>query len=55
MAAKVVQCRAKVEAVRSLTPNIIEADLSLLEPAEFSFEAGQWVSVPFGPKSVRAY
>jgi ferredoxin-NADP reductase len=25
------------------------------EPAELSFEAGQWVSVPFGPKSVRAY
>ncbi len=55
MAAKVVQCRAKVEAVRSLTPNIIEADLSLLDPTEFSFEAGQWVSVPFGPKRVRAY
>ncbi len=55
MAARVVQCRAKVEAVRSLTPNIVEVDLSLLEPAEFSFDAGQWVSVPFGPKSVRAY
>ena len=24
-------------------------------PAELFFEAGQWVSVPFGPKNVRAY
>ncbi len=55
VAARVVQCQAKVEGVRSLTPNIVEADLSLLEPTEFSFEAGQWVSVPFGPKRVRAY
>ncbi len=55
MAAKVVQCRARVEVVRFLTSEIIEVDLALLEPAEFSFEAGQWVSVPFGPKSVRAY
>ena len=55
MPPRVVQCRAKVDAVRSLTPNIVEADLSLFDPAEFSFEAGQWVSVPFGPKRVRAY
>jgi len=25
------------------------------EPLELLFEAGQWVSVPFGPKNVRAY
>jgi benzoate/toluate 1,2-dioxygenase reductase subunit len=25
------------------------------DPAELFFEAGQWVSVPFGPKNVRAY
>jgi len=25
------------------------------DPSELSFEAGQWVSVPFGPKNVRAY
>ena len=25
------------------------------EPAELEFDAGQWVSVPFGPKIVRAY
>ena len=54
MPPRVVQCRAKAEAVRSLTPNIIEADLTLLEPEELRFEAGQWVSVPFG-KTVRAY
>ena len=55
MAAKVVACKARVEAVRRLTPEILEVDLRLLEPAEFVFEAGQWVSVPLGPKSVRAY
>ena len=27
----------------------------MLEPADFTFEAGQWVSVPFGPKIVRAW
>ena len=25
------------------------------DPPELRFEAGQWVSVPFGPKNVRAY
>jgi ferredoxin-NADP reductase len=30
-------------------------DLDLLQPAELTFESGQWVSVPFGPKHVRAY
>ncbi len=55
MAPQVVECRARVEAVRSLTPEIVEVDLRLLEPAELSFEAGQWMSVPFGPKRVRAY
>lgn len=25
------------------------------EPPELQFEAGQWISVPFGPKNVRAY
>ena len=27
----------------------------MCEPAELGFEAGQWISVPFGPKTVRAY
>ncbi len=27
----------------------------MVEPAELDFEAGQWISVPFGPKIVRAW
>jgi NAD(P)H-flavin reductase len=38
-----------------LTPGVIEADLRMEEPAQLEFEAGQWVSIPFGPKIVRAY
>lgn len=48
-------CRASVSAVRALTADILEVDLSMDEPAELRFEAGQWISVPFGPKRVRAY
>jgi len=55
VAAQVIRCKARVEAVRSLTPEILEVDLAMEDPAEFAFEAGQWVSVPFGPKTVRAY
>jgi len=55
VAARVVQCKARVVAVRRLTPEILEADFKLEEPAELDFDAGQWVSVPFGPKTVRAY
>ncbi|MFQ5829499.1 MAG: FAD-binding oxidoreductase [Candidatus Methylomirabilia bacterium] len=55
MAAKVVACTARVEAVRSLTCEIREVDLRMEDPPEFRFDAGQWVSVPFGPKTVRAY
>jgi propane monooxygenase reductase subunit len=55
MLAKPVLCRAHVAAVRGLTPQILEADLAMVEPPALDFEAGQWVSVPFGPKSVRAY
>jgi phenol hydroxylase P5 protein len=44
-----------VAAVRTLTPDIIEIDLRVIEPADFRFEAGQWITVPFGPKIVRAY
>jgi NAD(P)H-flavin reductase len=44
-----------VTRVRALTPDVLEADLRLEEPRELAFEAGQWVSVPFGPKTVRAY
>jgi len=44
-----------VTAVRALTPDVREADLAMVEPPALEFEAGQWVSVPFGPKTVRAY
>ena len=49
------ECRAVVAATRTLTPDILEADLRLDDPPALSFAAGQWISVPFGPKTVRAY
>ena len=55
MPAKPAACRARVAAVRALAPAIVEVDLALVAPATLEFEAGQWVSVPFGPKIVRAY
>jgi ferredoxin-NADP reductase len=48
-------CRARVSAVRALTADVLEAELAMEDPPELAFEAGQWVSVPFGPKNVRAY
>ena len=42
-------------AARALTADILEVDLAMDEPAALRFEAGQWISVPFGPKTVRAY
>jgi ferredoxin-NADP reductase len=44
-----------VHAVRALAPDILEVDLLMEDPPELSFAAGQWISVPFGPKTVRAY
>jgi NAD(P)H-flavin reductase len=55
MAAKPQECRARVSGVRALTPEILEADLDIQDPPALAFEAGQWVSIPFGPKTVRAY
>ena len=55
MAEKPRECRARVSAVRALTIDVLEADLALTEPPGLVFDAGQWVSVPLGPKSVRAY
>jgi NAD(P)H-flavin reductase len=49
------ECRARVSAVRTLAPSVLEVDLDMTEPPTLAFEAGQWVSVPFGPKLVRAY
>ena len=42
-------------ATRTLTPDILEVDLRLDDPPALTFAAGQWISVPFGPKTVRAY
>ena len=42
-------------AVRALTPDVLEADLAMVDPSTLAFDAGQWISVPFGPKIVRAY
>jgi NAD(P)H-flavin reductase len=55
MAARPQECRAHVAAVRGLTPHILESDLTMDDPPALAFEAGQWVSIPFGPKTVRAY
>lgn len=55
MAPRPRECRAEVTAVRSLNPDVIEVDLRMVEPPALAFAAGQWVSVPFGPKVVRAY
>ena len=49
------ECRARVDTVRWLSPEILEVDLRLEEPPTLEFDAGQWVSVPFGSKTVRAY
>jgi NAD(P)H-flavin reductase len=49
------ECRARVTALRALTPDVLEADLAMAEPPALAFDAGQWISVPFGPKNVRAY
>ncbi|HET7876354.1 MAG TPA: FAD-binding oxidoreductase [Methylomirabilota bacterium] len=55
MAQRPQECQAEVTAVRTLSPDVVEADLRVVEPADFTFQAGQWVSVPFGPKTVRAW
>src|SRR5687767_3216202 len=55
MAVKARDCRARVVATRRLATAVIEADLRMDDPARLEFDAGQWISVPFGPKTVRAY
>ena len=55
MTVRARDCLARVAAVRALTPDVLEADLAMADPPALAFEAGQWVSVPFGPKTVRAY
>jgi len=55
LAQKPRECRAEVAAVRWPRPEVIEVDLSMIDPPELDFDAGQWISVPFGPKVVRAW
>jgi len=55
VAQKPRECKAEVAGTRWLTPEVIEVDLRITEPADWSFQAGQWISVPFGPKTVRAW
>ena len=55
MAAPVRECRAVVTDTRTLMPEILEVDLRMADPPALTFTAGQWISVPFGPKIVRAY
>jgi ferredoxin-NADP reductase len=55
VAQKARECKALVTAIRWPAADVIEVDLRLTEPAEWTFQAGQWISVPFGPKIVRAW
>lgn len=48
-------CRARVTAIRWLDPVILEVDLAMIEPPELAFEAGQWIAIPLGEKTVRPY
>ena len=55
MAQKTRECTAEVTGIRWPAPDVIEVDLRITGPAEWAFQAGQWISVPFGPKTVRAW
>jgi len=55
VALKPRECEAEVAAVRWLTAEVIEVDFRVITPADWRFEAGQWITVPFGPKTVRAW
>src|SRR5437867_7894944 len=52
---KAPSCRARVAAVRWLAPDTLEVDLAMVEPPELAFEAGQWIAIPLGEKTVRPY
>jgi NAD(P)H-flavin reductase len=47
--------QARVVANRLVTRKIFETELELVEPAEFHFKAGQFVTVPVGEKLLRSY
>ncbi len=52
---KAPACRARVAAIRWLDPVVLEVDLAMVDPPELGFEAGQWVAIPLGEKTVRPY
>ena len=55
MAQKARECTAEVTGIRWPAHDVIEVDLRITGPAEWTFQAGQWISVPFGAKTVRAW
>ena len=55
MAVKPRECTSVVTAIRWPTHDVIEVDLHVTKPEDWTFDAGQWISVPFGPKVVRAW
>ncbi len=55
MAPPVREGHARVAAVRALAAEILEVDLAMEDPPVLAYLAGQWISVPFGPKIVRTY
>lgn len=52
---KAPSCRARVAAVRELAPQVLEVHLTMVEPPELAFEAGQWVAVAIGDRHIRPY
>ena len=55
MAQKAREGAAEVTGIRWPAHDVIEVDLRITGPAEWAFQAGQWISVPFGAKTVRAW
>src|SRR5512138_1541662 len=47
--------RARVESHRQTTPKAFETTLTLVDPPEFHFKAGQFVTVPVEDKVLRSY
>jgi len=55
VAQKARECTAEVTGIRWPAHDVIEVDLRITGSAEWTFQAGQWISVPFGAKTVRAW
>ena len=48
-------CRARVAGIRWVAPDVLEVNLVMVAPPELAFEAGQWIAIPLGEKTVRPY